>query len=103
MAMLIAWQTPNKAFSPRDARFSNRFLVVTPRITIRDRLRVLLPADTENYYDLRDLHPLHLKCPLADATTLTPNSPTFLPRLATPLPRVSHVTRLLLHAGKTVT
>lgn len=41
MAMLIAWQTANKAYSPRDARYTNRFLVVTPGITIRDRLRVL--------------------------------------------------------------
>lgn len=45
MAMLIAWQTLNKAQTPRDVRFSNRFLVVTPGITIRDRLRVLLPED----------------------------------------------------------
>lgn len=39
MAMLIAWQTLNKVQSPRDARFSSRFLVVTPGITIKDRLR----------------------------------------------------------------
>ena len=57
MAMLIAWQTLNKAQSPRDARFTNRFLVVTPGITIRDRLRVLLPADEGNYYEVRDLIP----------------------------------------------
>ena len=57
MAMLIAWQTLNKQYSPRDARFTDRFLIVTPGITIRDRLRVLLPEDTENYYDLRDLIP----------------------------------------------
>lgn len=57
MAMLIAWQTLNKTQSPRDARFTNRFLIVTPGITIRDRLRVLLPEDAENYYDLRDLIP----------------------------------------------
>jgi type III restriction enzyme len=41
MAMLIAWQTLNKMQSPRDVRFTNRFLVVVPGITIRDRLRVL--------------------------------------------------------------
>jgi len=29
VAMLIAWQTLNHAHSPRDARFTNRFLVVT--------------------------------------------------------------------------
>jgi hypothetical protein len=31
---------------PRDARFAKRFLVVTPGITIRDRLRVLQPSAT---------------------------------------------------------
>ncbi|MCA2245923.1 DEAD/DEAH box helicase family protein, partial [Mycobacterium sp. WUMAC-067] len=50
MAMLIAWQTLNKQYTPRDARFTNRFLIVAPGITIRDRLRVLLPEDSENYY-----------------------------------------------------
>ena len=45
MAMLIAWHTLNKVHPPQDARFSQRFLVVTPGITIRDRLRVLLPSD----------------------------------------------------------
>lgn len=49
MAMLIAWQTLNKVASPSDRRFVKRFLVVTPGITIRDRLRVLLRADEHNY------------------------------------------------------
>ena len=49
MATLIAWQTLNHAHSPRDARFTNRFLVVSPGITIRDRLRVLLPSDEAHH------------------------------------------------------
>ena len=57
MAMLIAWQTLNKAASPNDARFARRFLIVTPGLTIRDRLRVLRPEHEENYYKLRDLVP----------------------------------------------
>ena len=40
----------NKLANPQDARFSDTFLVVTPGITIRDRLRVLLPNDPQNYY-----------------------------------------------------
>jgi hypothetical protein len=40
MAMLIAWQTLNKLEDRKDARFSDAFLIVTPGITIRDRLRV---------------------------------------------------------------
>ena len=50
MAMLIAWHTVNAVRSPNSALFSRGFLIITPGITIRDRLRVLLPSDTENYY-----------------------------------------------------
>lgn len=57
MAMLIAWHTLNKLANPRDARFSDTFLVITPGITIKDRLRVLLPNDPDNYYRLRDVVP----------------------------------------------
>ena len=41
--------------SPQDRRFSDTFLVVTPGITIRDRLAVLLPNLPGNYYVERDL------------------------------------------------
>jgi type III restriction enzyme len=57
MAMLIAWHTINKVHAPNDSRFARRFLVVTPGLTIRDRLRVLQPADPGNYYRERDLVP----------------------------------------------
>jgi type III restriction enzyme len=57
MSMLIAWQALNKLASPQDARFSDTFLIITPGITIRDRLRVLLPNDPGNYYQLRDIAP----------------------------------------------
>ena len=30
MAMLLAWQTINKVFSPNDARFAKRFLLIAP-------------------------------------------------------------------------
>jgi len=57
MAMLIVWQTLNKSTNPQDVRFSDTFLVITPGITIRDRLRVLLPNDPQNYYRQRDILP----------------------------------------------
>ncbi len=57
MAMLVAWQTLTKVHTPQDARFAKRFQVVTPGITIRDRLRVLHPSDPGNYYKERDLVP----------------------------------------------
>ena len=57
MAMIIAWHVLNKRANPQDARFSDAFLIVTPGITIRDRLRVLLPNDLQNYYEERDILP----------------------------------------------
>ena len=60
MAMLIAWQTVNAVRYPNRRAFTKGFLVVTPGITIRDRLRVLLPNDPENYYQHRDLVPKDL-------------------------------------------
>lgn len=100
MAMLIAWHTANKAFSPRDARFTNRFLVLTPGITIRDRLRVLLPADDGNYYRERDLVPLDLWSTLGDASIVITNYHVFLPRVANELRGVAANTRRLLTSGK---
>jgi len=57
MAMLIAWQTVNAVRHPGSHRFTRGFLVVTPGLTIRDRLRVLLPNDLDSYYKNRDLVP----------------------------------------------
>jgi type III restriction enzyme len=57
MAMLIAWQTLNKLDNPQDTRFSDVFLIVTPGITIRDRLGVLMPNASDNYYEMRDIVP----------------------------------------------
>jgi len=55
MAMLIAWQALNKLADTFDKRFSHRFLIVTPGITIRDRLRVLLPNDPHTFYRTMDI------------------------------------------------
>jgi type III restriction enzyme len=57
MAMLIAWQTINAVRKPNSKKFTRGFLVVTPGITIRDRLRVLMPNDPESYYKSRELVP----------------------------------------------
>ena len=57
MAMLIAWQTVNAVRHPNSKQFSRGFLIVAPGITIKDRLRVLLPNDPESYYRHRELVP----------------------------------------------
>ena len=77
MAMLIAWHTLNKAAYPQDARFGNSFLVVTPGITIRDRLRVLLPNDPQNYYRQRDVLPAQEMEQLGQAKIIITNFHAF--------------------------
>jgi type III restriction enzyme len=60
MAMLIAWQTVNAVRHPQSKRFTRGFLVVTPGITIKDRLRVLQPNDPDSYYASRELVPVDM-------------------------------------------
>lgn len=57
MAMVIAWQTLNKAQYPKDTRFTDAFLVVAPGLTVRNRLSVLKPGSDGNYYDVFELVP----------------------------------------------
>src|SRR6266851_4003120 len=77
MAMLIAWHALNKRANPQDARFSDTFLIVTPGITIRDRLRVLLPNDPENYYRQRDIVPAQFHEQLGQAKIIITNYHAF--------------------------
>ena len=60
MAMLIAWQTINSVRRPQSSRFTRGFLIVTPGLTIKDRLRVLKPNDPDSYYRDRELVPVDL-------------------------------------------
>ena len=60
MAMLIAWQTINAVRRPGSKNFTRGFLVVTPGLTIKDRLRVLQPNDPDSYYKDRELVPSDL-------------------------------------------
>jgi type III restriction enzyme len=61
MSMLIAWQVINKVTYPQDRRFSKYIFVVTPGITVRNRLSVLKPEDPGNYYDQFGIVPAALR------------------------------------------
>jgi type III restriction enzyme len=60
MAMLIAWQVLNKVTYPQDSRFSKYILAIAPGLTVKERLKVLLPSDSGNYYDEFGLVPAGL-------------------------------------------
>ena len=80
MAMLIAWQTVNAVRTPGSNLFSRGFLIVTPGITIKDRLRVLQPERPGNYYRHRELVPADM---LPDIATRQDRHHQ-LPRVQTP-------------------
>ncbi len=77
MAMLIAWQTVNAVRRPNSRNFTRGFLVVTPGITIRDRLRVLMPNDPESYYESRELVPSDMLSDLQRARIVITNYHAF--------------------------
>jgi type III restriction enzyme len=77
MAMLIAWHTVNAVRSPNSNHFSRGFLIVTPGITIRDRLRVLNPADPDNYYAGRHLVPMDIVPEIGKAKIVITNYHAF--------------------------
>lgn len=80
MGMLLAWQALNKLANRQDQRFSDAFLIVSPGITIRDRLRVLLPNDPNNYYRQLDLLPPSLLEELGKAKVAIINYHAFIRR-----------------------
>ena len=97
MVMLIAWQALNKIANRQDARFSDAFLIVTPGITIRDRLRVLLPNDPNNYYRSFDILPLDLMPQLHQAKIVITNFHAFQLRERV---KAGRLTKELLAQGK---
>jgi type III restriction enzyme len=77
MAMLIAWQTINAVRRPSSKKFTRGFLVVTPGLTIKDRLRVLQPNDPDSYYASRELVPNDLLGDVSHAKIVITNFHSF--------------------------
>ena len=88
MAMIIAWQTLNAVRMPGSGRFSRAFLIVTPGITIRDRLQVLYPEHPESYYRSRELLPTDMLGDMGKAAIVITNFHAFQHRETIALSRV---------------
>jgi type III restriction enzyme len=88
MAMLIAWQSVNAA-RKESKDFSRAFLIITPGITIKDRLRVLLPSDPDNYYETRSLVPPDTLPEIRRAEIVITNYHVFQHRETLSLPKVA--------------
>jgi type III restriction enzyme len=98
MAMLIAWHTLNKLADPQNALFSDAFLIATPGITIRDRLRVLLPGDPNNYYRQLDVVPSDTMAEMGKAKIVITNFHAFKPRERQ---AANRLTKEILRQGET--
>lgn len=58
MAMIITWQVLNALTYPkRNKDFSRAIFIVAPGLTVKERLRVLYPGESDNYYDVFGLCP----------------------------------------------
>lgn len=77
MAMLIAWQAINKARRPQSKTFTDAFLLVAPGITIKDRLRVLLPETTNSIYERLSIVPRDMMDDLKKARIVITNFHAF--------------------------
>ena len=72
---------------PDSKKFTRGFLVVTPGLTIRDRLRVLQPNDPDSYYQSRELVPSDMLGDLERAKIVITNYHAFKLRERLDFPR----------------
>jgi type III restriction enzyme len=81
MAMIITWQVQNALTYPKSPRkYSSAIFVVAPGLTVKSRLQVLMPGNTDNYYDVFDLCPSEaMRQKLNRAEVLIENWHTLMP------------------------
>ena len=79
MGMLIAWQALNSG-----SGYTKDVLVVTPNLTVKDRLRVLVPGGPGNVYDEFDLVPAALRDRLGGVRVTITNFHRLKPQTAKP-------------------
>ena len=80
LAMVCAWSILNKLAGKQDARFSDAVLVIGPNLTVKQRLAVLDPRRSDNYYDAFDLVPRGYRDLLARGRVLVTNWHVLLPK-----------------------
>lgn len=81
MAMIITWQVLNALTYPKSPRkYSSAVFLVAPGLTVKSRLQVLMPGNTDNYYDSFELCPSEsMRQKLNRADVLIENWHTLMP------------------------
>jgi len=80
MAMLITWAFCNRGRNPASSEFPYAVLVCCPNLTVKERLQVLRPESSNNYYDAFDLVPAPYRELLNGGRVLVTNWHGFQPR-----------------------
>ena len=57
MAMIVAWAFVNRAVNPASTWFPNAVLIMAPNLMVKNRLQVLRPESSGNYFDQFDIVP----------------------------------------------
>lgn len=73
MSMLIAWQVINRVTYRDDDRFAKDVFIVAPGLTVRERLKVLVPDSPGNYFDFFEIVPPGLEAKLRQGRVLVAN------------------------------
>jgi type III restriction enzyme len=73
MALLISWAFCNRGVNPSSTEFANAVLVCCPNLTVKERLQVLRPDTSGNYYAAFDLVPVNLRHHLQTGKVLIEN------------------------------
>jgi len=73
MAMLIAWHVLNKVTNSKDCRFSKSIFIITPGLTVKERLSVLDPNEKGNYYEDFKIVPSTMRNKIRQAKVLINN------------------------------
>ena len=73
MSMLIAWQILNSIVYPKDDRFARNILIIAPGLTVKNRLAVLKPQNSGNYYEEFRVLPSSLKDKLRQGKVIVQN------------------------------
>lgn len=73
MAMLVAWAFCNRGRNPATRTFPSGVLICAPNLTVKERLQVLRPDNSFNYYDEFDIVPARYRELLSAGQVLVTN------------------------------
>ena len=79
MSMVVAWAFCNRGQNPASTSYPNGVLICCPNLTVKERLQVLRPERSDNYYEAFDIVPLKFRPLMQSGKVLVTNWHRFAP------------------------